>query len=84
MKLLAGLGYVGSKPSGSFYLTGNQGSNWPYKPNSGKGLFRDIDPRVLNDYRQNSVRMRTVQLTGVVATHINDVDSLIKEKNGYS
>lgn len=78
MKLLAGIGYIGSKPSGSFYLTGNQGNNWPYKPTNGKGLFQDIDPRIVIDYKQNSVRMRTVQITGIVATPIDTANKLSK------
>ena len=85
MKLLAGLGYVGSKPSGSYYLTGNQGNNWPYKPNpNNRGLFQGIDPNIVNSYKQNNVKMRTVQLTGIVATRISNVKKLTEEKYGNS
>lgn len=85
MKLLAGVGYAGSRPSGSFYMTGNQGNNWPFKPNpSGKGLFQGIDPNVLNEYKRNNVKMRTVQISGVVATRKENVQKLIEGKYGYS
>lgn len=85
MKLLAGVGYAGSRPSGSFYITGNQGNNWPFKPNpSGKGLFQGIDPNVLNEYKRNNVKMRTVQISGVVATRKENVQKLIEGKYGYS
>lgn len=85
MNLLAGLGYVGSKPSGSFYITGNQGNNWPYKPNpNNRGLFLGINPMVLNSYKQNNVNMRTVQLTGVVATTKDNVRKIIEGKYGNS
>lgn len=55
-----------SRRGGGAFITGNQGNNWPYFPNS-RGIFRDIDPSLLEQYRANRTSTNTVQLTGVVA-----------------
>ncbi len=76
MKLVNGLSYQETGlPSGSFYNTGNQGSNWPYKTSKNR-LFESIPDTVYSDFKKHRVKQRQVEIFGVVATRIEDVNKL--------
>lgn len=76
MRLINGLTYQETgKPTGTFYNTGSQGSNWPYKSGS-KGLFKNIPDHVYNEFKQHRVKQRQVQIFGIVATRKDNVDKL--------
>ncbi len=73
MKLVNGLTYQATgRSSGTFYNTGTQGSNWPYK-GSKKGLFTAIPDDVYKEYMAKAIRQRQVQIFGVVAMKKEDV-----------
>lgn len=75
MKLVNGLTYQATgRSSGTFYNTGTQGSNWPYK-GSKKGLFTAIPDDVYKEYMAKAIRQRQVQIFGVVAMKKEDINN---------
>lgn len=70
--LISGYAYDGRRNAGVF-TGGNRANDWPYFPNPNK-FFKDIDPNVLADYRANRTGRNLVQITGVVAFKMSDLN----------
>lgn len=67
-QMLTGYAYSNGRSSSDrfgYNLTPNV-SAWPYNGYSGL-LFKDIDPRMVENYRNNRIGMNTVQAMGVIA-----------------
>lgn len=69
--ILTGLNYDNGRgrPKGDFYGEGIRVNAWPNKGHNSynKTLFRDIDPRIVAQYRNNRTSFNTVMPTGIIS-----------------
>lgn len=72
-RILTGYAYDngGGINGSNYYGCGLGVHSWPYNGQSG-GLFLDIDPRLVENYRNNRVAFNTVQVAGIISASRNN------------